>query len=1007
MARVLGTIITLAAAVVVNVVPGLGQLASAAILVGAAAVNVAINALFAPKSSKPDTAVSAQKQPIPPRIRAFGRSRLHGYFSFYETNSAGKAMDAYAFADVPSDGVEFTYLADEKVTIIGNVVQATVDKKYQGGNVQAGYTLGAVPNTAFTALTSITPNYTANYRGDGIVTGYLIKNPEKDKYFTQTYPQGDNFTLSLVARWGYQYDPRDPNQHIGDNPRLPSMWSGGRYIGSWKWTENPVLHLLWYLVFDRGYSYEKRILPAINYWITAANVCDEVVPTLANAATITVDAPAGRASLTLSQVNNLSNGTKVTVSGVDYTVTSISGTVIGITPSLQHHAAVGQGVTWVGQGGEARYRSCVTYAATSAEKEVLASIIQTFDGWMQERGDGAFVLYAGKVYTPTVTIGPDEIINANLQLFVETENTIDQVKVTYISAEHDFSEVEATPWGGENGATRIGTMDAQTPSFSQNRRLAKRVMDRTNSAMRGSITTTLAGRAVRGQRYINLNYTESDVTFFSGLVEITKLSRNFETGGLDFDWIAIDPNIDSWNPATEEGQGAAIGDIVALEPLTPPTITSAVAVYDQSAQDATGTRVAVTVNSPLGNRSDLTWYMGWKKTTSSVWKEDAYTDTDPGDAVVLTTDFVPSDTSIDFRVEYKDGSGQLSGYSAVYTLDTSTDATAPDPATSVTLTNWSDTLDLVTDYIARARSYRWQFYASDGTTLIRTLLTSDRTVSYTSAQAAADGARRSYIVSVAGINGAGAGTAVTSATLTLNAPPAVTGVSATGGASNAEIDFDLQSGVAGYSVAYSTAANFNPLTQGSIQRSYGSPTYLQGLAAGTFYTKVAAFDAWTDRPDLLNYSTPEQSFVITTGGGGTGGGGGGGGGGYCPVEDECILMANDSHDGPGVQIAAGSLAVGQFVWTQPDIGGGRVGDWGAYEIEAVEVVDSDDVWLAMGFKATAGHKTWLSSVWNRHDVLGSPVAGTFKVVRITVKDAHTYVCAGVLSHNIKQSVPYE
>jgi hypothetical protein len=180
---------------------------------------------------------------------------------------------------------------------------------------------------------------------------------------------------------------------------------------------------------------------------------------------------------------------------------------------------------------------------------------------------------------------------------------------------------------------------------------------------------------------------------------------------------------------------------------------------------------------------------------------------------------------------------------------------------------------------------------------------------------------------------------------------------------------------------------------------------LQGLAAGTFYTKVAAFDAWTDRPDLLNYSTPEKTFVITTGGGGTGGGGGGGGGGYCPVEDECVLMANDSHDGPGKQIAAGSLVAGQFVWTQPDIGGGRVGDWGAYEVEAVETVDSDDVWFAMGFKATAGHKTWLSSVWNRHDVLGSPVAGTFKVVRITVKDAHTYVCAGVLSHNIKQYSP--
>ena len=905
------------------------------LLLVSAGLSAAANFLNRPKAPKADNTSQSQKQPIPARVRAFGRLRLHAYFTLYKTSPNGSAVDCYAFMDGPTDGIEQAYLNDDKITISSGIVGELAEKKYSLQKVLAGFTHGAYPNTPFFAVASLISSFTDKFRGDGVVTGYLIKRPTSDKRFLEVFPQGDAVTMSLVARWGYQYDPRDPSQNIADNPTRPDMWQSftneaglpdKRYIGSWKWTENPILHTLWYLVWDRGYDYASRIAPTVEFWKAAANVCDEAIA--------------------------LRDG-----------------------------------------GTEPRYRSCVSYAATSAEKEVLASLLETCDGWMQERGDGAFVVYAGKVYTPTATIGPDEIISINVQNFVETENGIDQVKVTYISADHDYTEVETDPWGGvETEGARVGTIDAATPSYSQNRRLAKRIMDRTNAPQRGTCTTTLAGRKVRGQRYINLNHTEGDITFFAGLVEITKLSRNFETGGIDFEWIAVDPNIDAWNPATEQGYPAAKGDPVSREPIERPTITDATPIYDQSGQDSTGTRLNVTVTAQV--RDDVTWYLGWKKTSASVWNEQQYDDTDPSEAVVLTTGFVPTDENIDLRAQYRIGDGRVSDYSEVFTIDTSTDDTAPDAATSITLTNWSDTLDLVTDHIPRARSYRWRFYASDGTTLVRTLITSGRTVSYTAAQAATDGARRAYIVRVAGTNGAGAGGEASTGTLTLNAPPIVTNVTATGGATNAEIDFDLQSApnIAGYSVAYSTAANFDPLTQGTIQRSLSSPTYLQGLAAGTFYAKVAAFDAWTDRPDLLNYSAPEVSFVITTGGGGTGGGGGGGGGGYCPTEDECILMAD------GTQKPAGAIKAGDMVWTQHE----HTMQWGAFKVEAVSIVQSSDVWRALGFKATAGHKTWLSGTWNRHDVIGEPVEGTFNVVRITVKDAHTYVCAGVLSHNLKQ-----
>lgn len=78
MARTVGAIVTLAGAVAVNFLPGIGQLASAAIVVGAAAAGAAITRLGGRSASKPDTTESNLKSPLPPRVDAFGICRLSG-----------------------------------------------------------------------------------------------------------------------------------------------------------------------------------------------------------------------------------------------------------------------------------------------------------------------------------------------------------------------------------------------------------------------------------------------------------------------------------------------------------------------------------------------------------------------------------------------------------------------------------------------------------------------------------------------------------------------------------------------------------------------------------------------------------------------------------------------------------------------------------------------------------------------------------------------------------------
>ena len=78
---------------------------------------------------------------------------------------------------------------------------------------------------------------------------------------------------------------------------------------------------------------------------------------------------------------------------------------------------------------------------------------------------------------------------------------------------------------------------------------------------------------------------------------------------------------------------------------------------------------------------------------------------------------------------------------------------------------------------------------------------------------------------------------------------------------------------------YSGTSGFDPAVSGGLVTSGIASINVFGLAAGTYYGKIAAYDGWSSAPSLLNLSA-EISFTITTGGGSSPSGGGTGGGGY-------------------------------------------------------------------------------------------------------------------------------
>ncbi|KQX18426.1 hypothetical protein ASD39_20185 [Sphingomonas sp. Root50] len=372
----------------------------------------------------------------------------------------------------------------------------------------------------------------------------------------------------------------------------------------WTWTYNPIRQLMHYKLVREGEDFATKFAPTIAFWQAAADICEEAV-----------DLKAG--------------------------------------------------------GTEDRYRSSVAHKHTDAHAQVVAGLLSTCDGWIAPRSDGALIVYAGKYYEPTVSIGPEHIVAYDWQgVGVDDDQAVNEIICSYISADHDYNTVECDAWRDEEdivdrGQVLSDSLDPQVPSWGQVRRLAKRKMSRVNALYRGTVTTNVAGRIVRGQRFINLDLTEAGTTFYSGPAEITAVTRNMATGGVTFTWAAADPNIDAWNAATEEGEPAAKGDRVALEPLEAPEITSASPALTG---DGLSAQILVAIAAP--DRPDLTWYARWKKSTDAIWNEASYSDIDASTSVELLVGLVPVDSMVNVQASFGTGGGQISPWSATVTVDT-------------------------------------------------------------------------------------------------------------------------------------------------------------------------------------------------------------------------------------------------------------------------------------------------------------------------------------------------
>jgi len=214
---------------------------------------------------KPADGKIPKRQPIPPRIRAFGRARLSGSYMLYEASTDGHSVDVLALHDGLIDGYERYFLHDDEVTLDGSgFVNTLANGSYGPTSIRIVTRLGLATETAYAEAIGYLPTiWTSAHRGDGIASLEMICRSVGQTAFQKVYPQ-QLPQPSVVARWRKCFDPRVSGQDASD----PSTWT---------FTANPICAILTFLIDDMGEDYDTRILPEISYWITAANVCDESV----------------------------------------------------------------------------------------------------------------------------------------------------------------------------------------------------------------------------------------------------------------------------------------------------------------------------------------------------------------------------------------------------------------------------------------------------------------------------------------------------------------------------------------------------------------------------------------------------------------------------------------------------------------------------------------------------------------------------------------------------------
>jgi len=275
-------------------------------------------------------------------------------------------------------------------------------------------------------------------------------------------------------------------------------------------------------------------------------------------------------------------------------------------------------------GTEPRYACAGGYPSNTEPDVVRAALMATMDGWLSTDGKGRLVIKAGRYVEPSFTLPADHIEGYSWRAFQRDEESVNELLVSYVDPDQDYSLVEADAWRDEAAIEAMGQIRSESlqlnwvSSHSQARRLAKRKMTRLNPLRRGQVRAGIYGLNGLGHRYIRIR-NPALPSMADAVVEVLNVEVDFAASQVVFDVILADEAIDDWTPAEEEGP--APGEI----PLPDPGPVWVTRPEDFTATDA-DPDVSLTWTNPATIDHK---YVGIYRATGS---------TDFGDAVLIAED---------------------------------------------------------------------------------------------------------------------------------------------------------------------------------------------------------------------------------------------------------------------------------------------------------------------------------------------------------------------------------
>ncbi|WP_341020664.1 hypothetical protein [Brevundimonas diminuta] len=301
-------------------------------------------------------------------------------------------------------------------------------------------------------------------------------------------------------------------------------------------------------------------------------------------------------------------------------------------------------------GTEPRYRVAGNYPSNIQPQAIRSSILASMDGWLSTNGKGHLILKVGRYQEPAFILPPEHIKGYSWSAGERDEREINALTVSFVSPDHDYSEIEAGQWRDSAAIAKKGIERAEplglTTVFSrpQSMRLAKRKMSRLSAPRKGQVRADIYGLNGLGQRYIRVQNPEL-VSMADVVCEVMNVEIDFASSQVVFDVIQADVEIDAWDPAEEEGELPA--PIVRPEPeeLAKPVIVSAIPYPTEN-----GARIRITISNP--NRPDVTYRVRWRA-VSIDWLGYVIEEPTPwisGETMEFSTGIVPTGTLIDLGV---------------------------------------------------------------------------------------------------------------------------------------------------------------------------------------------------------------------------------------------------------------------------------------------------------------------------------------------------------------------